>query len=252
MWNNTVNVSFIIASYNKRRQLEQVIHSILYRAIDGDQLVIVDDGSTDGTKEYLNNLNIPIKYDTYFQEDKGYRLATARNNGIKLAVNDCIIQLDDDYVLTGNIIDKARNLYDKDNLIVFRRDEMDDDKKIYRDKRLGPSFGKEKVGANLFRLRATGNPPAIYGGWGMIMYDKNVIEDIGMYDERMNGKWGGEDCLTITKAYYYGIDVLYYVGERCVHLEHEKRPNRFIEREENEEKMDIILREELLKDKFNI
>ena len=246
------NISFVIASYNKRKQIEQVVKSILCRSIPGDQLVVIDDGSTDGTKEYLDKLNLSIKYDVLFQEDKGYRLATARNNGIKLAINDCIIQLDDDYLLTGNIIEKARSLYRKDRLIIFQRDEMDEGKNIIRDKRLSPRWQKEKAGKNLLRFTLTGSPPAIFAGWGMLMYNKEMMQEIGMYDERMNGKWGGEDCLTITKAYYYGIDVLYYVGERCVHLEHEKRPNRFMEREDNERKMKDLLLESLHKDKFSI
>lgn len=247
------DISVIVASYNKLKQLKKVLSALIPRLTKDDQLVIVDDGSSDGSQDYIENLDILSDYDFYLLKDCGYKLSSVRNKGIQLANNDCIVQIDDDYLMTGNIISKARELYDKDSLIVFRRDETHPDSgNIIRDKRLLNRISKTKVGSNLFKFIPTGNPPAIYLGWGMIMYSKERMKEIGLYDIKMDGLWGAEDCLQITKAFYYGINVLYYTGEKCIHLDHKKRENRDGEKVKNEEKMKRILRELLKKDKFNV
>ena len=244
------NLSIIITSYNKLKQLQKVIKSIKVRLKEGDQIVIVDDGSSDGSQDYIKNLDLDVSYDYHLQEDKGYRVSTARNEGIQLAGNDCIVQIDDDYLMTGNIIEKARKLFDKDKFIIFRRDEMDDDGNIYRDERMGPKWDKGKVGANLLYFIG-GNPLKVSRAvWGMMMYSKEAAKEVGLYNEVYNGRWGCEDADFGARFYCAGYDVLYYVGEKAVHLDHTKRENRFDEREENEELMKQLLREYKKKEKF--
>ena len=195
--------------------------------------------------------DIDINYDYHLQEDKGYRLSTVRNKGIELVENDCIVQLDDDYLLTGNVLNKARELFDKDKFIIFRRDEMDEENNIIRDKRVRLNWTKDKVGSNLFKFIPGGNPLRISAIWGMVMYSKEVAEYVGGYSEAYNQNWGAEDCDFGTRFLYAGCDVLYYIGEKCVHLEHEKRPNRFIERKKNTEILDKKLEEYRMLKKFN-
>lgn len=245
------NISVVIASYNKLEQLQKVVKSIKVRVKEGDQVVIVDDGSSDGSQDYIESLDLDVSYNYYLQEDKGYRLTTTRNRGIKLANNDCIVQIDDDYLLVGNVIKKARELFDKDKFIIFRRDEMNKDGNIYRDKRMGPSWEKRKVGANLFEFIPSGNPLRLNAVWGMVMYSKEATKEVGLYNEVYNNRWGCEDADYGTRFYYAGYDVLYYVGERCIHLTHEKRPNRFSEREENVDILEAQLRKYQEKEKFN-
>lgn len=245
-----INISVIVASYNKLEQLQKVIDSLRIRLKDGDQIVIVDDGSSDGSQDYIDNIDLDISYDYQLREDRGYQLSTVRNIGIQLANNDCIVQIDDDYLMTGNIIEKARDLFDKDKLVIFRRDEMDEDGNIIRDKRLGLKWKKEKVGGNLFKFIPSGNPPAIYGAWGMFMYSKKRMKEIGMYNTKYNNRWGAEDADVATRFLYAGYDVLYFVEEHCVHLDHTKREDRFDERKENEELMKQLLREYQNREKF--
>jgi glycosyltransferase involved in cell wall biosynthesis len=84
---NKFEISVIIPTYNRSKLLCYTLNSLVKQSLPKDryEVIICDDGSHDDTaqitEKYKSFLN--IKY--VFQEDKGYRPASARNNGIKLA-----------------------------------------------------------------------------------------------------------------------------------------------------------------------
>ena len=77
------NVSIIMPTYNSHQWISDSIQSVLEQYYEQWELLIVDDGSTDNTKnivkDFLNDKR--IKY--YYQEN--YGPATARNFGISKA-----------------------------------------------------------------------------------------------------------------------------------------------------------------------
>lgn len=227
------NISVVVASYEKKDILKRVLSSIEVRLESGDEIIVVDDGSSDGTQDFLLHYQSDYSYECAFLQDKGYRLATARNTGLEMASNDCIVQIDDDYLMTNRLLEKCRRLYDPEKLIVIRRDEREEDGTIRRDSRIrDSSIEKRKVGKNLFQLLPKGYPPRINAIWGMLVYSKQTIQELGGYNEAFNGNWGGEDAY-LTIFDYAGYDVLYYIGSRCIHEDHTKRENRFEEQKEN-------------------
>lgn len=97
--------SIIIPTYNRAAFLNQAIKSILYQSYNDWEVIIVDDGSTDDTKntieQYQDNR---IKY---IYQNNSERSA-ARNNGIIHAQGDYILFLDsDDYLFPNFLKDMA-------------------------------------------------------------------------------------------------------------------------------------------------
>lgn len=92
------SVSAVITTYNRCYLLERAVNSVLVQTYKPEELVIVDDGSTDNTEEYvksLSNIDISINYIKIKQsEKKGGN--HARNIGIKAAKGEYIAFLDDD------------------------------------------------------------------------------------------------------------------------------------------------------------
>ena len=54
-------VSIILSTYNEAQVIEKTINEI-FKHIDGVEIVLVDDSSTDGTFEIIKSLNIKTNY----------------------------------------------------------------------------------------------------------------------------------------------------------------------------------------------
>jgi glycosyltransferase involved in cell wall biosynthesis len=86
-------VSVIIPTYNRGEFLRRGINSALEVCAENDEIIVVDDGSTDQTRALVESFSDPRLLYVY-QENSG--VATARNHGMELANNDLIAFLDDD------------------------------------------------------------------------------------------------------------------------------------------------------------
>lgn len=76
--------SIIIPTYNRSHLLKYTIDSVLNQSIDPRllEVIVVDDGSSDDTQEVIKPYFSQINFKYFYQEDKGYRVAKARNTGI--------------------------------------------------------------------------------------------------------------------------------------------------------------------------
>lgn len=85
--------SVIIPSYNAEEYIHRAIESVLEQTYPVQEIIIVDDGSIDNTKEVVSRYpaNL-VKY--VFQENQG--VSSARNNGVSVAGGDWVAFLDAD------------------------------------------------------------------------------------------------------------------------------------------------------------
>lgn len=93
-----IKVSVIVPVYNVDKYIRRCIASLVKQTLQGIEIIIVDDGSTDNSetiiKEYMK-YNEQIKY---FRKENG-GLSDARNYGLKFASGEYVAFLDsDDYV----------------------------------------------------------------------------------------------------------------------------------------------------------
>jgi len=99
-------VSICIPTYNRKDYLKQTIESVFAQTYKDYEVILVDDGSTDGTAEMVKNTGLPIRY--YWQENSGE--AVARNRMIKLAEGEFITFVDSDDLLMHDAVEKMINL----------------------------------------------------------------------------------------------------------------------------------------------
>src|SRR4030067_3517077 len=88
------DVSVIIPTYNRRNLLEITIQSVLAQTIKNFEIIIVDDGSTDGTRDFVRS--IQDKRIIYLYRKNSGLPAVARNIGILKATGRFIAFLDSD------------------------------------------------------------------------------------------------------------------------------------------------------------
>jgi glycosyltransferase involved in cell wall biosynthesis len=93
--------SIILPTYNRAHMISRAIESVINQTYDNWELIIIDDGSTDNTKELVRTYidkDSRIKY--HYQENA--ERSAARNNGIKLAKGEYICFLDSDDEFLSN------------------------------------------------------------------------------------------------------------------------------------------------------
>ncbi len=87
-----INISVIIPSYNRRELLKRALISVYAQSLLPAEVLVIDDGSTDGTEAMLR-LEFPqVTY--YYQQNLG--VSAARNQGIQQATGDWLAFLDSD------------------------------------------------------------------------------------------------------------------------------------------------------------
>ena len=89
---NTFSISVVIPTFNRLIYLERAIKSVLNQTIKVNEIIIVDDGSNDGTSEFIHSKYPELKY--IFQSNSG--VSAARNVGITTAKSNWIAFLDSD------------------------------------------------------------------------------------------------------------------------------------------------------------
>lgn len=85
-------ISIIIPSYNRAHCVLKTLDSVFNQTIKNYEIIVVDDGSKDNTRNVLEPYKERIHY--YYQENRG--LAAARNVGLNNARGDYIALLDSD------------------------------------------------------------------------------------------------------------------------------------------------------------
>lgn len=98
-------VSVIVPSYNGRHLLPRTVESLLTLVVPegGLEILIIDDGSTDGSREWLQQQSLPPRFRVLFHERNQGR-SQARNTGIDQASGRIILFLDGDLTCSRDLI----------------------------------------------------------------------------------------------------------------------------------------------------
>ena len=90
--NKIGNISVVIPTFNRRQTIGRSIDSVLNQTLFPSEIIVVDNGSTDGTCDYIQSNFPSIKL--LHQPNKG--VSAARNKGIRYADTNWIALLDSD------------------------------------------------------------------------------------------------------------------------------------------------------------
>lgn len=223
-------ISLIIPTYNKLPRLKLTLASINFQTIDRSsfEVIVVNDNSSDGTKEYLETQSFPFRIRGLHLSDNKGRSA-ARNEGLGKAQGDIVIFVDDDLILSpeylknhvllqkecprcvhGKIIDIFPLAYFKDpskGILYETIDEsrkMDNFKKrcisvedIFNDferkiaRYKTTSFMEETIHKILEREESKYHWIGMTGG--NFCCPKEWVIEAGGFDENLGKEWGCED-----------------------------------------------------------
>jgi glycosyltransferase involved in cell wall biosynthesis len=103
---NAPRCSVIITTYNRVELIRYTLDSLTRQTLPSTQfeVIVVDDGSTDATEELVESYRDRLNLRYFFQEDKGWRVAQARNVGIANATTDICVFIDSGVMLHSGCI----------------------------------------------------------------------------------------------------------------------------------------------------
>ena len=135
-------VSVIVPVYNVEEYLERCLDSLVNQTLKDIEIIIVNDGSTDGSKEIIQKYLNKYKNIVYLEKENG-GLSSARNYGIPYAKGEYIGFVDsDDYVeltmyekMYNKAIEEKSDMVECDFIWEYPNKKREDIGKMYSSKK---------------------------------------------------------------------------------------------------------------------
>ena len=194
------SVSVVIPAYNAGNHITRAIDSVLAQTIPADEIIIVDDGSTDNTAAIVKNYGDKVSY--IYQKNSG--VSVARNTAIEASKGTWIAFLDsDDQWLPDKLRQQIKLLKDHPQLLWTTANYITC---LNNESRQAPWLLPDKAKSLLVSKEYFENYLLAYaagaGGWtGTMLINHNVLREVGGFPP---GRTKGEDLdLWFRIAYRY-------------------------------------------------
>ena len=165
-----MKVTLIISTYNSPNMLRLCLMSIPKQTVMPDEIIIADDGSTDETRQLIEEMakeiTCPVKH--AWQEDRGFRLAESRNNALRMCQGDYVVFIDGDIIMERHFIEDHKRLAEKGFFVVGSRSKLS----AQANNRL---FNRRKPNIHWFSKGVKSRLNAIYMPW-LSFYTKNMYK----------------------------------------------------------------------------
>ncbi len=186
--NNKEKISVIIPTYNRSFLLKRAVRSVLDQNYSNLELIIVDDASSDNTKDNIKKLRDQRIFYIKNSRNKGPNFS--RNLGLRKSRGDYIAFLDDDdYYSDKNKLKKQVELFNKNKKLVFVGCQYFD--KLTQTKR-SPHL-KGKISKNLLLNFSDIETSTI-------LIKTSAIEKVGFFDESLPSEQNHDFFYRISKV----------------------------------------------------
>ncbi len=192
-------ISVIIPTYNREKYILETLASVFAQSYSDYEIIVVDDGSTDGSKKLLTPIIKEKGLRLLEQENAG--VSAARNRGVASAKGELIAFLDSDDIFHPEKLAKQIALLEANPQLGF----------VHSNFRKFNDSGQELGFRDMSRFQ--GNVyPQILQEWSALMalptllMPKKVFEEVGGFDEEIH--WGEDIDLYFRVAKNYDLGLL--------------------------------------------
>ena len=169
-----MNVSVIIPTYNRKNLLKRALHSVSSQTFVPHEIIVVDDGSSDGTKDWVQERFPYVRY--IYQDNSG--VSSARNAGIQEAKGSWIAFLDSDDEWMPNKLEQQKEVVNS-----FQKAWLCHTNEIWirNGVRVNQMKKHQKYGGDIFEncLDICRISPS------SVLIKKEVFETVGLFDESL-------------------------------------------------------------------
>lgn len=181
-----MGVSVVIPNYNGEKYIKKCLDSLMVQSLKPDEIIVVDNNSTDGSLELLNNDFRDKVCIIALEKNTGFSVAV--NKGIKASKGEFVVLLNNDTELDKDWLKELHSVIQKDNKIFSCCSKMIryDNRNIIDDAGdeysiLGWSF-KRGDGKSIKYYQDT--EEVFSSCAGAAIYRKTILDEIGYFDEK--------------------------------------------------------------------
>lgn len=169
-----MQISVVIPTYNRAHTLARALDSILAQTLPAHEIVLVDDGSRDGTEDLIRQGYPRVRY---LRQPNG-GVSRARNLGIAAARGDWIALLDsDDAWLPTKLQAQSAELLKHPDLRLCHTEEI----WIRNGRRVNQMNKHAKSGGYIFRACL---PRCVISPSSAVLH-RSLIDEVGTFDEEL-------------------------------------------------------------------
>ena len=169
-----MNVSVIIPTYNRTHVLGRAIESALDQTSPAQEIIVVDDGSTDDTPQLIAEKFPQCRY--IQQSNQG--VSAARNRGIEAATGEWLAFLDsDDEWLPGKLEVQQNMLEQQPDIKICHTEEI----WIRNGKRVNQMKKHAKCGGRIFQKCL---PLCVISPSSVVIH-RSLFDEVGYFDEQL-------------------------------------------------------------------
>ena len=168
------SLTAVIPTYNRGPVLRRALESVFSQTVPADEVIVVDDGSTDETPRLIQE-NFP---DARYIRQNNQGVSTARNRGIAAARSEWVAFLDSDDEWRATKLE--RQLDSLEELPRFRVCHTNE-VWIRRGRRVNPMKKHQKYGGYIFEQCL---PLCVISPSSVVIH-KSVFEELGTFDEEL-------------------------------------------------------------------
>lgn len=212
-------VSVIVPVYNSEKYLAKCIDSILSQTLRNLEIILVDDGSTDGSPAICDNYSCQdARVICIHQENAG--AAAARNKGLKAATGKFIAFVDSDDWIDQNMYEtmvRAAESQDCDLTICDCMKELPTESHLYTHELPGGYYDRETMLSQYFPqllMPDSMEYPVTISNWLLLIRREIILENNLSFPERMRFS---EDLLFGSEAGYFSQSMMYLKGYAPYH-----------------------------------
>lgn len=179
--------SVIVPTHDRRLSLQQTLHSLFQQDFQDFEIIVVNDGSSDDTDEYLSHLASEGKIVYLKQSNRGP--ASARNAGLKVAKGQYIAFTDDDCLVPPDWLRRFTHY--------FERTRVDVVGGIVRNRVRDNIFSEvsQEISNHFVKFLGRDNQPTAFLTSNNVAYHSESVRKAGGFSDRFRYPGGEERAL---------------------------------------------------------